>query len=147
MPNFFPRSCKLTLDFDSAQERGILVFARLRLVLRLLLPGLPLPERGGRESFFKKFGSLASLGWFSAVSFGSRVYRRCFAGAYPGDSVGRTRVVCSFSVRRGRVGVSNIQRWAMNSFLTRPAQTRLLHPESNPCWSPSSEDRSTGRGR
>ena len=35
-------------------------------------------------------GSL-SLGRFSAVSFGSRVYRRCLAGAYPVASVGCAR--------------------------------------------------------
>ena len=81
MPNFFPRSCKLTLDFDSAQERGILVFARLRLVLRLLLPGLPLPERGGRESFFQKIRiprfSRLVLRCFFRVAGVSPVFRWC----------------------------------------------------------------------
>ena len=43
----------------------------------------PSLDGGGRESF--------SLGRFSAVSFGSRVYRRCLAGAYPVASVGCAR--------------------------------------------------------
>ena len=101
MPNFFPRSCKLTLDFDSAQERGILVFARLRLVLRLLLPGLPLLERGG-ERVFQKIRIPPR--WWSRARF-SRLVLRCF-----------------FRV----AGVSPVFRWCLLRGLGRPYESSLL---------------------
>ena len=66
--SFYP-----AFPFHERKESVCVSFARARIPLSTVVAGSP------------------SLGRFSAVSFGSRVYRRCLAGAYPVASVGCAR--------------------------------------------------------